>query len=102
MSLQDRSVSSNRMFGSVLSGDASAAPKVVKRIVSRKDTKATKQFEDTLRSCKLIVYDLHTATLDDIHFLLRALRVDPETGRNLPGSPAQEGLMVVLISSVMV
>lgn len=89
----------NRLFGTVSSGDPKDAPGVVKRIVSRKDAKAVRQMESTLQSCKIIVYDLHTCTLDDLYFLMKALKIDPETGRCF-GEPPE--VTVVLISSVLV
>lgn len=90
----------NRLFGSLASGDPTEAPGVVKRLIHRKDAKASRQMEGTLASCKLLVYDLHTCTLDDLHFMLRAMKVDPETGRSLPGDAPEA--TVILISSVLV
>jgi adenylate kinase len=88
----------HRIFGTCV-GDREGAPTVVKRIVSHDDAKHAKQMEATIQSCKLVVIDLFHATLEDLHFLIRCLKVDPETGRPI-GELANE-VILVLISSVM-
>jgi len=88
----------HRIFGTCV-GDREGAPSVVKRVVSHDDAKHAKQMEVTIQSCKLVVLDLFHATLEDLHFAIRCLKVDPETGRPL-GDLANE-VILVLISSVM-
>merc|ERR1719262_1208130 len=72
----------HRIFGTVV-GDRDGAPSVVKRIVSHDDAKHAKQMEATIQSCKLVVLDLFNSTMEDLHFAIRSLKIDPETGRSL-------------------
>jgi adenylate kinase len=88
----------HRIFGTCV-GDRDGAPSVVKRVVSHDDAKHAKQMEATIQSCKLVVLDLFHATLEDLHFAIRCLKIDPETGRSL--GELKDEVMFVLISSVM-
>lgn len=88
----------HRIFGTVV-GYKDDAPSVVKKVVSHDDAKHAKQMEAKIQSCKLVVIDLFHATLEDLHFLIRCLKVDPETGR--PLGELDNEVILVLISSVM-
>lgn len=90
----------HRLFGTV-AGYREDAPSVVKKIFSHDDAKHAKQMEAKIQTCKLCVIDLFHATLEDLHFLLRCLKVDPETGRPIGSEPLPNEVMLVLVSSVM-
>jgi len=91
----------NRMFGTSLTG-AENAPKAVKRLVGREDPKREKRMAETIQSCGLVVLDLFSCTVDDLHFAIKALKVDPTSNPPKPTGELEKDLTFVLISSVMV
>lgn len=93
----------HRIFGTVAKSRENA-PAKVKRILSRDDPKGAKKMLDTIQSCSLIVIDLFNSSMEDIHFLLQALKVDmKQTPPKPPNSDVlEQAVTVVLISSVMV
>jgi len=91
----------HRIFGSA-SSDPSKLPSVVKRVVSRDDPKKAKKMAETIQSCKLVVIDLFNSTLEDIHFMITSLKVDPKTNPPRQLGELESDVTVVLVSSVMV
>eukprot|EP00449_Zooxanthella_nutricula_P009608 CAMPEP_0198499104 /NCGR_PEP_ID=MMETSP1462-20131121/7411_1 /TAXON_ID=1333877 /ORGANISM="Brandtodinium nutriculum, Strain RCC3387" /LENGTH=226 /DNA_ID=CAMNT_0044228061 /DNA_START=17 /DNA_END=693 /DNA_ORIENTATION=- len=91
----------HRVFGTAAAG-ADQAPKVVKRILSRDDPKKTKKMVDTLQSCKVIVMDLFSSTLEDLHFAIKALKVDPTASPPKPTGDFENEVTFILVSSAMV
>mmetsp|Transcript_88089 Transcript_88089/g.254231 ORF Transcript_88089/g.254231 Transcript_88089/m.254231 type:complete len:677 (-) Transcript_88089:126-2156(-) len=91
----------NRVFGTIAKS-ADQAPKVVKRIVSRNDPKTSKKMIDTISSCRIVVIDLFSSTLEDLHFLIKALKVDPTSNPPKPTGELEKEVTVVLISSALV
>lgn len=85
----------NRIFGTTVGSaeEAQKENKKLKRVISREDEKNRKKFIETILSCKVLVYDLFTATADDLQFAISALKQSPED---------REVLTLLLISSVMV
>mmetsp|Transcript_55904 Transcript_55904/g.181209 ORF Transcript_55904/g.181209 Transcript_55904/m.181209 type:complete len:665 (+) Transcript_55904:90-2084(+) len=88
----------HRVFGTVSQG-VEGAPKVVKRIVHRDDPKKAKKMIETLQSCKVIVIDLFSCTLEDLHFAIKALKVDPTQSPPKPTGELEGEVTFVLISS---
>lgn len=85
---------SHRVFGSVAKS-ADEAPTIVKRICSKDDPKKVKRMIETLRSCKVVVFDLFSSTLDDLNFVIKALKSDPN-------NPLETEVTFIMVSSVMV
>jgi len=90
----------HRIFGTAAS--AEDAPSVVKRVVSREDPKKAKKMTETIQSCKLIVMDLFSATVEDLHFAISALKVDPKSSPPTSTGELEADCVFVLISSAMV
>merc|ERR1719401_2225988 len=57
---------------------------------------------ETIASCKLVVMDLFSCTLEDLHFVIRALKVDPTASPPKPTEEFDGEVTFVLISSAMV
>ncbi|CAK9001918.1 Adenylate kinase 7 (AK 7) (ATP-AMP transphosphorylase 7) [Durusdinium trenchii] len=90
----------HRFFGTVKSG--SSAPPAVKRVVCRDDPKKAKKMAETMQSCRLVVISLNDCSLEDLHFAITALKVDPKvTPPHVLGELESEVIFLV-ISSVMV
>mmetsp|Transcript_4797 Transcript_4797/g.13359 ORF Transcript_4797/g.13359 Transcript_4797/m.13359 type:complete len:677 (-) Transcript_4797:103-2133(-) len=92
---------SHRVFGTVAKS-LDGAPKVVKRIVGREDPKRSKKMIETIQSCKVVVLDLFNSTLEDLHFVIKALKVDPTTSPPKPTGELEGDVTFILISSAMV
>lgn len=100
---------SNRMFGTCNHG-VDKAPAVVKRplpsissMAGQLDPQKVKKLVDTVQSCRLVIMDLFNSTLEDLHFAIQALKIDPkaEPPRQI-GEPLEEETTFILISSAMV
>jgi adenylate kinase len=84
----------NRIIGTMSSDDAevnmeSLETMGVKRIVSRKDIR---EYLKDITSCSLIVFDLHSASLDDVELVVKHLKI----------VKLERNVVFVLISSVNV
>lgn len=90
----------HRVFGTA--SKAEDAPKVVKRIVSRDDPKKAKKMIDTIQSCKLVIMDLFSSTLEDLLFAISALKVDPKADPPAATGELESEVIFVLISSAIV
>eukprot|EP00928_Gymnodinium_smaydae_P056327 TRINITY_DN39723_c0_g1_i1.p1 TRINITY_DN39723_c0_g1~~TRINITY_DN39723_c0_g1_i1.p1 ORF type:complete len:762 (+),score=230.54 TRINITY_DN39723_c0_g1_i1:91-2376(+) len=99
----------HRIFGTVI-GKPEDAPKTVKRVLQgissmggAPDPKKYSKFRETMSSCSLIIIDLFSATLDDLHFAISCLKVDPKSDPpKAVGEPLGKDITFVLISSAMV
>lgn len=91
----------HRVFGTVAKKPEDA-PKVVKRIVGREDPKRAKKMTETMQSCKVIVIDLFNSSLEDLHFAIKALKVDPTANPPKPTGEFENEVIFVLVSSAMV
>lgn len=91
----------HRVFGTVAKS-AEEAPKQVKRIASRDDPKRSKKMIETIQSCKLVVIDLFNSTLEDLHFVIKALKVDPTVSPPKPTGEFDGDVTFVLVSSALV
>mmetsp|Transcript_17947 Transcript_17947/g.41872 ORF Transcript_17947/g.41872 Transcript_17947/m.41872 type:complete len:793 (+) Transcript_17947:107-2485(+) len=91
----------HRVFGTAV-GDRSGVPATVKRLVSRDDPKKSKKMIETIQSCRLVVVDLQNCTLDDLHFIIAALKVDSKASPPRPTGELETDVTFVLISSLMV
>mmetsp|Transcript_81108 Transcript_81108/g.173466 ORF Transcript_81108/g.173466 Transcript_81108/m.173466 type:complete len:720 (+) Transcript_81108:154-2313(+) len=91
----------HRVFGTV-AANAADAPSTVKRIVSRGDPKRDKKMTETMQSCKLVVIDLFNCTMEDLHFAIQAMKVDPKSNPPKPTGELENDVVFVVISSVMV
>jgi len=90
----------HRIFGSASKPED--APSVVKRVVSREDPKKAKKMIETIQSCKLVILDLFNSTLEDLHFAISALKVDPRAEPPAATGELESDVIFVLISSAMV
>eukprot|EP00419_Tripos_fusus_P010078 CAMPEP_0172663264 /NCGR_PEP_ID=MMETSP1074-20121228/5811_1 /TAXON_ID=2916 /ORGANISM="Ceratium fusus, Strain PA161109" /LENGTH=800 /DNA_ID=CAMNT_0013479229 /DNA_START=140 /DNA_END=2542 /DNA_ORIENTATION=+ len=90
----------NRIFGTVFT-NTDNAPKVVKRVLSREDQKRAAKMIETIQSCSLVIIDLYTCSIDDLHFAISALKVDPKSTPPQPMGEVERSAVFVLISSVM-
>lgn len=96
----------NRIFGCQTA--AGGAPEAVKRISTRDDPKKAKRMEEAIRSCAVVVLDLFNCTMQDLHFVLQALKVDPKANppkrmgdiEDKDGN-RKESLTFILVSSAM-
>mmetsp|Transcript_86702 Transcript_86702/g.177053 ORF Transcript_86702/g.177053 Transcript_86702/m.177053 type:complete len:661 (+) Transcript_86702:70-2052(+) len=88
----------NRIFGT----SAGEAPAAVKRIVCRDDPKKAKKMAETMQSCRLVVISLFDCTLDDLHFAISALKVDPKANPPKVLGELESECIFMVISSVMV
>lgn len=79
----------NHIFGT-LSDPKGKVPPVVKRIVPRGDT--PRQLLKSLLTCRVVVFDLATADLDELLLLLKVLKI----------TKLEHEMVLILISSVMV
>uniref|UniRef100_A0A0G4FVB2 Adenylate kinase 7 n=1 Tax=Chromera velia CCMP2878 TaxID=1169474 RepID=A0A0G4FVB2_9ALVE len=79
----------NRLFGTVLGLSGGVVPPSVRRIVARSKPSSLLK---TLMSCSLVVYDLHTADLEEVEFIIKTLK----------STEVEREITFVLISSVMV
>jgi len=91
----------HRIFGTVKQS-ADQAPKVVKRILSRDDLKRANKMIETIQSCKVVVVDLFNCTLEDIIFMMKALKVDATQSPPKQLGELESDITFVLISSAMV
>jgi len=91
----------NRMFGTSLTGPENA-PKAVKRLVGREDPKREKRMAETIQSCGLVILDLFSCSVEDLHFAIKALKVDPTSSPPKTTGELANDVVFVLISSVMV
>lgn len=89
----------NRIFGSTLSGKA---PSTVKKIFSRDDPKKAQKFKEKLQSVKVVIMDLFSCTLEDLHFAINALKVDIKATPPKITGELEQDVVFILISSVMV
>ncbi|CAK9054888.1 UDP-N-acetylglucosamine transporter, partial [Durusdinium trenchii] len=90
----------NRIFGTVKSG--SSAPPAVKRVVCRDDPKKAKKMAETMQSCRLVVISLNDCSLEDLHFAITALKVDPKVTPPKVLGELESEVIFLVISSVMV
>jgi len=90
----------NRIFGTA--SKASEAPKAVKRVVSRDDPKKAKKMAETMQSCRLVIMNLFDCTLEDLHFAIEALKVDPKASPPKSTGQLESDVIFILISSAMV
>lgn len=90
----------NRIFGTT--SKAGEAPAAVKRIVCRDDPKKAKKMADTMQSCRLVVISLFDCTLDDLHFAINAMKVDPKANPPKVLGELESEVIFLVISSVMV
>lgn len=90
----------NRIFGTVLT-NVDNAPKVVKRVLSREDHKRAAKMIETIQSCSLVIIDLYNCSIDDLHFAISALKVDPKQTPPQAMGELDRSVVFVLISSVM-
>lgn len=97
----------NRIFGCQTA--AGGAPPTVKRLSTRDDPKKAKKMEEAIRSCNVVVLDLFNCTLQDLYFVLSALKVDPKSNppRRTGDIEDKDGnkkdsVTFILISSAMV
>lgn len=99
----------HRIFGTVY-GKPEDAPKSVKRVLQglssmggAPDPKKHSKLRETISSCSLVVIDLFSATLDDLHFAISCLKVDPKSDppKNI-GEPLGKDITFVVISSLLV
>lgn len=98
----------NRLIGTLTSDDAEVDMELfgtmgVKRIVSRKDRR---QYLQDILSCSLIIFDLHSANLDDAEEVMKQLKIaklekDIQTAKG-ETRKEERNVVFVLISSVMV
>ncbi|CAK9032673.1 unnamed protein product [Durusdinium trenchii] len=89
----------NRIFGTVKSG--SSAPPAVKRVVCRDDPKKAKKMAETMQSCRLVVISLNDCSLEDLHFAITALKVDPKvTPPKVLGELESEVIFLVISSAI--
>lgn len=91
----------HRVFGTVLTS-ADSAPAVVKRISYRNDPKKSKKMIDTIQSCSLVVIDLFNSNLEDLHFAIKALKVDPTSNPPKSMGELEKDVTFLLVSSAMV
>jgi len=97
----------NRIFGCQTA--EGGAPTTVKRILTKDDPKKAKKMEEAIRSCGVVVFDLFNCTLKDLHFVLKALKIDPSSSpprrtgdiEDAEGNK-KESLTFILVSSAMV
>eukprot|EP00929_Paragymnodinium_shiwhaense_P123166 TRINITY_DN9667_c0_g1_i1.p1 TRINITY_DN9667_c0_g1~~TRINITY_DN9667_c0_g1_i1.p1 ORF type:complete len:750 (+),score=273.97 TRINITY_DN9667_c0_g1_i1:181-2430(+) len=100
---------SNRMFGTCNNG-VDKAPSVVKRplpsissMAGQFDPQKLKKLVDTVQSCRLVIMDLFNSTLEDLHFAIQALKVDPKADPpKVIGEGLENDVTFILISSAMV
>lgn len=105
----EENIQKHRIFGTCV-GKPEDAPKAVKRSLQAisaaggaPDPKRYQKLRDTMVSCSLIIFDLFSSTLDDLHFALSCLKVDPKSDPpRTVGEPLGKDITFVLISSAMV
>lgn len=90
----------NRIFGTASKADQ--APAAVKRIVCRDDPKKAKKMAETIQSCRLVVISLADCTLEDLHFAINALKVDPKANPPKVYGELESDVVFIAISSAMV
>lgn len=90
----------NRIFGTALI--AEDAPSIVKRIVSKDDPKKAKKMAETMQSCKIVVMDLFTSSMEDLLFAINALKVDPKSDPPKATGELEGDVVFILVSSAMV
>jgi adenylate kinase len=97
----------NRLFG-CLSGDGEK-PAAVKKLLTRDDPKKAKRMEETIQRCSTVIVDLFNSTLEDLQFIISALKVDPKANPPRITGEIQDAdgnrkdfVTLILISSVMV
>jgi hypothetical protein len=99
----------HRIFGT-FAHNASEAPKVVKRALpsissmgGARDPQKEKKIVETVQSCRLVVMDLFSATMEDLCFIIQALKVDPKSDPpKTIGEGMEDDITFVLVSSLMV
>lgn len=93
----------NRIFGSALHGGSRAVPPAaVKRLFSRDDPKKAQKMREKIQSCRLVILDLFSCTLEDLHFVITALKVNPKSVPPKRTGELEQDVTFVLLSSVMV
>lgn len=90
----------NRIFGTA--GKAEDAPSSVKRVVSRDDPKKAKKMAETMSSCRVVIMDLFNCSLEDLHFAINALKVDPKSSPPKVTGELEGDVTFILVSSVKV
>ncbi|CAE8618563.1 unnamed protein product, partial [Polarella glacialis] len=90
----------NRIFGTA--SVVADAPSTVKRLSSRDDPKKAKKMAETLQSCRMVILDLFSCTVEDLHFAISALKVDPKSSPPKVTGELEGEVIFVLVSSAMV
>mmetsp|Transcript_50353 Transcript_50353/g.93113 ORF Transcript_50353/g.93113 Transcript_50353/m.93113 type:complete len:778 (-) Transcript_50353:105-2438(-) len=91
----------HRVFGTAV-GDRTGVPTTVKRLVCRDDPRKSRKMIETIQSCRLVIVDLQNCTVDDLHFIIAALKVDSKASPPRPTGELETDVTFVLVSSVMV
>jgi adenylate kinase len=99
----------NRIFGCQSAAGGAPADRAIKKLTTRDDPKKAKRMEDTIRNCSTVIIDLFNCSLEDLYFMISALKVDPTS--NPPRITGEitdadgnrkDSITLIIISSVMV